>query len=332
MRSVGSVVVDDTLLLARLALSAVFVVAAVGKALDQAGTSAALEQFGFSRRAAGWGRLLLPAGELGIGLGLLVAPLARGAAIAALGLLVAFFVAIARVMRAGAAPDCHCFGQVHSRPAGAGTLVRIVAVASLAGLIVLAGAGSRLDPADQAALATVLLTAAVIVLAALVLALWQESRRRREPGPSVSRTGSLAPSLQLEDLGGDARALHDELDPSVPSLLVFVSPGCEPCRTLAPILERWRISVREQLNVVTLASGAADSQPQEFRSSDLGLRLLIAADALEDYGVHSTPAAVLVGVDRRIASRPAEGIPAIEALVRVTLAGAAAGHPGLVLR
>lgn len=312
---------DVLLLIARVGLCAVFVLAAVGKALDQSGTRRAFEQFGFSASAAGLGRRLLPAGELVVGFGLLAAPSARLAALGACALLVAFFVAVARLVIGGQSPDCHCFGQVHSEPVGSATLVRIAVCLLPAALVAVAGSGNRLGPADPQGVAVLLLSGGVIALAALVLALWQENRRLRAPVRAVSRVGAFAPSVALNALDGSGRSLADELDRDVPSLLVFLSPGCSPCRELAGELGRWRVGVSDRLNIVSLTSGAVEAQPDEFRSAELGLLLHESADVLGDCGVRATPGAVLVGSDRRIFSRPAEGALAIEALIRATLGG-----------
>ncbi|MEA2373292.1 MAG: hypothetical protein QOH12_3686 [Solirubrobacteraceae bacterium] len=310
---------DALLLLGRLALSGVFVLAAAGKVLDQAGTRRALEEFGLSRRAAGLGRLLLPAAELAVGLGLIAGPSARWAAIGGLVLLGVFFLAVARVIRAGRSPDCHCFGQINAHPVGTRTLGRIVVFAVPAAVIALAGAGDRLGLHGTRATKVGLLTGAVVVLAALALALWQENRRLRRPLASVSLLGSLAPSLALADLAGNDRQLAGELDPELPSVLVFLSPACQPCLEFVADLERWQVSLREQISILALANGRPDDQPTEFRSPELGLLLHHGGPILGEFGVHLTPAAVVVGADRRISSRPAEGSLAIEALIRTTL-------------
>ena len=47
----------------------------------------------------------------------------------------------------GRAPDCHCFGQLHSAPAGAWTLARIVRLGALAVAVVARGSGAgQLSP------------------------------------------------------------------------------------------------------------------------------------------------------------------------------------------
>ena len=61
------------------------------------------------------------------------------AAACALGLLVAFSVAIVRALLQGRRPDCHCFGQLHSMPAGWTTLARDVWLAIIAAFVAIMG-------------------------------------------------------------------------------------------------------------------------------------------------------------------------------------------------
>src|SRR4051794_10268799 len=101
-----------------LALAAVFGVAAFGKLMDLEGSRAAVEGFGVERRTAGVLGIALPFAELAIAAGLIIAPLSRAAAVAALVLLLAFAAGVARAMRRGEAVECHCFGVLHSAPVG----------------------------------------------------------------------------------------------------------------------------------------------------------------------------------------------------------------------
>ena len=127
------------LLIARLALAAVFAAAALGKLADLDGSRRTVERFGFSPRLARPAGLLLPLTELAIAFGLLFVDTARWAATAAVALLLAFSVAIGRVLVRGEAPDCNCFGSLGSAPVGRGTLVRNGALIAVAGFAVVAG-------------------------------------------------------------------------------------------------------------------------------------------------------------------------------------------------
>jgi hypothetical protein len=67
---------------------------------------------------------VLPVAELAAAAGLLVSGWVRWGALLALVLFSVFTVAIVRSLVRGERPDCHCFGQLHSSPVGAGTLAR----------------------------------------------------------------------------------------------------------------------------------------------------------------------------------------------------------------
>ena len=105
------------LLVLRLCLSVVFGVAGVAKLLDRPGTRDAVTSFGAPSTWAGPMAWLLPLGEIAIALGLLFSASTWASALAALLLLGLFIVAIGVNLSRGRAPECHCFGQLYSRPA-----------------------------------------------------------------------------------------------------------------------------------------------------------------------------------------------------------------------
>jgi uncharacterized membrane protein YphA (DoxX/SURF4 family) len=111
--------------LARVAVGFVFSLSGFLKHRDAAWPESAAA-FGLPR----WAARLLPVVETVVGA--LVAAQLRAAALVALGLLLAFTVAIAiRVARRDAVP-CACFGQRSSRPVGPHTLARNGALVALA--------------------------------------------------------------------------------------------------------------------------------------------------------------------------------------------------------
>jgi uncharacterized membrane protein YphA (DoxX/SURF4 family) len=129
---------DEALLIARLLLAATFAIAGAAKLTDLAGSRAAVAGFGVPERLAAPVGTVLPVAEIATAILLLPAATARAGAIAALGLLLAFSAGIAASIARGEAPDCHCFGQLHSEPAGPRTLGRNFGVALLAGFVILA--------------------------------------------------------------------------------------------------------------------------------------------------------------------------------------------------
>jgi hypothetical protein len=130
---------DAAVLAARLVLAAVFALAGAAKLADPAGSRAAVAGFGVPERLAGPIGTALPIVELGTAATLLPEATAEAAAAAALGLLLALSAGISSSIARGEAPDCHCFGQLHSAPAGPRTLARNFALALLAGFVLVAG-------------------------------------------------------------------------------------------------------------------------------------------------------------------------------------------------
>src|SRR4051812_13247776 len=130
------------LLLGRAVLAGVFGLAALAKLADREGSSVALREFGVPTRFVAPLAVLLPAAELAVAVTLLLTPTARGGAVGALVLLVLFITAIGANVARGRQPDCHCFGQLHSAPAGPATLVRNRLLAAVAALVVWRGPGA----------------------------------------------------------------------------------------------------------------------------------------------------------------------------------------------
>ncbi|MBV8958339.1 MAG: DoxX family membrane protein [Actinobacteria bacterium] len=127
------------ILIARVVLAVVFAVAAVGKLADRPGTRGALVDFGVPESLADPGALVLPFAELTVSAFCLVGPVAVWGAMGALVLLAFFSTGIAVSLASGRRPDCHCFGQLHSAPAGPGTLARNAVFIVLAGLVLWRG-------------------------------------------------------------------------------------------------------------------------------------------------------------------------------------------------
>src|SRR5919198_3387171 len=116
----------------RLVLAVVFGTAGIAKLLDLEGSRQALADFRVPRRWLRAGAIVLPALELATAVALVPTGSARWGAVAAAVLLVAFIGGIAMALVRGEEPDCHCFGQIHSAPAGRATLARNAVLAVLA--------------------------------------------------------------------------------------------------------------------------------------------------------------------------------------------------------
>ena len=284
----------------RLVLAAVFAVAGVAKLLDAAGTRAAVEGFGVPRAAARPAIRVLPAAELAIAAGLLVPASAWWSALAAAGLLAVFMAAIGLSMARGAAPDCHCFGRLHSAPVSWRTQVRNGVLAAAAGVAVLAGRGaSGLSPVRWAGhlnAAELGLAAAVAVLSAVaagqawflfglsrqngrVLARLQNLEQRIGVGgpPAAAglagarhasgkgpvrglAVGAPAPDFELPAADRRRVSLRALLGRGLPVLLLFSDPGCGHCHALLPQVASWQHQHRDRLTVALHCYSRADTK------------------------------------------------------------------------
>ena len=129
---------EAALLVGSVALAAVFAVAGLAKLLDREGSREAARSFGVPDRLAGAVGVGLPLVELATAVLLLPAATRMVGAVAALALLLVFCVAIGAAMARGRAPDCRCFGQLHSSPAGWSTLARNAGLLALAAIVAVA--------------------------------------------------------------------------------------------------------------------------------------------------------------------------------------------------
>ena len=324
---------DALLLSIRCLIAAVFIVAAVGKLLDLDGSHRALVEFGVPARLARFGAVLLPVAELAVAIALLFGPTARWTAVAALLLLLGFSAGVVRAISRGEAPDCHCFGQIHSEPAGRSTLIRNAVLAAAAALVVVAGPGPSLDGAlgslHGAQIGLVATSVLAAVLAVAVAQLWADTRRLRaelnaaqaaDAPPGLSR-GTPAPEFELAPVRGTAGSLTELSDTAPLTVLVFVSTGCGPCLTLLPSLAHWQDALSGSVTVTAIFEGARDEV--ERVSAEYELSPVLAQkeqEAFELYALRATPSAVLIDSDGAIAGAPAEGVTAIEALIRTAAA------------
>nr|HET6905096.1 MauE/DoxX family redox-associated membrane protein [Ktedonobacteraceae bacterium] len=124
------------LLIARLVLAVVFVVAGLAKLADLKGSQQAMRDFGVPGVLAAPFGVLLPLAEVATAVALMVPAIAWWGAVAVLVLLLLFVAGIGYNLAQGRTPDCHCFGQLHSAPAGWPTLIRNLVLAAVAAVVV----------------------------------------------------------------------------------------------------------------------------------------------------------------------------------------------------
>lgn len=325
----------DTLLLSlQVLLAAVFATAAVGKLLDLPGSRKALSDFGVPQRLVPVAGVALPLAELGVAIALIPQPSARWGALGALALLLTFLAGIANALRRGEAPDCHCFGQIQSAPAGPETLVRNGVLALLAAVLVLQGAGPPLDDWVAARsgpeLVAVAMGIGAALLGALALALAQANRALRTeleaaradlakipPGLPV---GLPAPTFALPDIDGTTHSLESLCARGRPVALIFATPDCGGCRQLLPDIGRWQASLGDRVTIAVVSMGTSGHNRATFEEHGIGdVMLQEDMEVLSDYRVRATPSAVIVTPQGTIASAPAAGAATIEPLVRLTI-------------
>lgn len=145
---------------AAIVLACVFGAAAVAKGRDQSSTAASFR--GLRLPAPGLLAKVVPLVEVGVAVGMIVAP--TTVAWPALVLLVAFSVVIARAVAAGSTVSCACFGggansAAEDRPVSTVELVRNAGLGALAIVASGAGEGSALWPSLPAAVIVTVLVA-----------------------------------------------------------------------------------------------------------------------------------------------------------------------------
>jgi len=325
----------DTVELAlRIVLAVVFATAGVGKLRDLEGSRRAMQDFGVSEGLAPTVGLLLPLAELVTAILLIFEPTAQVGAILAALLLLAFIGGITNALRHGTQPDCHCFGQIHSAPAGRGTLVRNGILLAAALVVAIGGSGPAIDDWVSARSAAELVAVGIGILGLVALAyawtvreqnktLANDLRIARRAGAMGGRfglpVGSPAPLFELDDINGEPLPLTKLLARERPVLLLFMSPWCGPCGSMLPKVRQWQDSLSDRLSVAIISTGTAE---QNERFVEMGLDDVLLQEEMEvadAFSVSGTPSAVVVSRDGLIASNLGEMEAAIEPLVRLAL-------------
>ena len=134
------------LLVIRLLLAAVFAVAGVAKLSDPKGSRQAIIDFGVPTGLASPLGILLPLAELVCAVALIPSATAWWGAVGTLALVLLFVAGIGINLARGRKPECRCFGQLHSAPAGWKTLARNGVLTALAGILVWQGWNGDVGP------------------------------------------------------------------------------------------------------------------------------------------------------------------------------------------
>ena len=342
------------LLAARLLLSVVFAVAGLAKLADRAGSRRALIDFGVPSTLASPLGVLLPLAELVVAAALLPVASAWYGALGALSLLLLFVVGIALKSARGRTPDCHCFGQLSSAPAGWATLARNAALAVVSISIVWHG---RDNPGlsivswigDLTLVQRMLFGMGLVGLILLAAEGWVLLQMLRQQGRLLLRLdametrltsadlvpaltegqdvaaagltiGASAPTFRLKGLRGEMVTLEALLKASKPVLLFFTNPSCGPCQVLMPDVSRWQREYSSALTIVVISEGTV--RDNRSKSAEYGVAKVLLQqkrEVAEAYQAHGTPCAVLIQTDGKIGSALAMGADPITALVNRTI-------------
>jgi peroxiredoxin/uncharacterized membrane protein YphA (DoxX/SURF4 family) len=128
--------------------------------------------------------------------------------------------------------------------------------------------------------------------------------------------GTPAPEFELPTVNGERRSLQSLLAQGRDVVLVFSSPFCKPCESLASSLVRWMREMEGLPRIVVISRGTVQenrAKMKEFEASRVLLQRNF--EVAEEYDCSSTPAAVLVGADGLIRSPLAVGGVAIKELL-----------------
>jgi thiol-disulfide isomerase/thioredoxin len=336
----------------RALLALVFAVAGVAKLVDRSGSRQAMRAFGVPQRLSAPAAVVIPMAELAVAIALLPLATAVVGAVGAAVLLSAFGLAIAAAMIRREAPECNCFGQLHSSPAGWRTLARNAGLAAVAVFVIVegrprAGASAVAWLRGMTAEALAWGVTAIVLGVALVALSWFGYQLLRQNGRILARldelecrlaggeavpplpesfdwerqaqglpVGSTAPDFTLDSVDGGPRSLRSFSSAGHPTVLVFSDPGCVPCQAMLPEVAEWQRRSADALTVVMVSRGGVNAN--RAKAAEHGIRSVVVqrdrevAAAFEAFG---TPSAVLISPDWSVASPVAPGAVAIGQLL-----------------
>ena len=334
---------DEALLIGRIALAGVFSVAALTKVLDLTRTREAFEQLGVPRAAVPVAAILVPLAELAVAVALIPSATASVAAVGALVLLAAFTALVAVAVVRGSEAECHCFGNVTSRPVGPGTLVRNAVLLAMAGFVAAGGAGTSATSwvADLSTAEAVLASVSVVLAlgvafnAAFLFQLFRQNGRliaeieslREADGPGADelRVGQYVPAFDLPDLSGELVALDDLLDGERGLTILFSAPDCGACEQLLPdIGRRQRDPAADPLVLISYGDAGKAAAKASEHGID-GVLVIEDFDLPRSMGISGAPGAIVVDADGRLAAEPVLGGAGVGELI-----GREPAMPGLV--
>lgn len=333
---------EIVLLIIRLVLFGVFAVAGVSKLLDPLGSAKAMREFGTPEEFSKFFAYALPFAELVFAVCFLFTSMSWVGAVGALILLLSFIGGMVWQIAQGRAPDCHCFGQIHSEPVGKKSLIRNIVFAFLALVLIGFGRsnqGLELSNTSSGMLEMLLILSLVvlgIVLLGYLIKLTDQQNEivrrlgllefatgdvdpvtRNEAGdPSDGLPiGAPLPSFAIPDLNGKIVHFEHLLSAKKPFLFLFVGSQCAPCEALMPEIRQWESELSERLKFVFVSHGEIDANRTKFNDGSRTVLIEPKRDFAESVNAKWTPTALFVDSDGNVAGHIAAGDVAIRRLI-----------------
>lgn len=333
---------DIFLLLLRIFLAVIFFIAAVGKLFDLEGSEKANKAFGVPESLAKPLAILLPILEISVAILLLFIGTSWFGAIGGTLLFTIFIGGMLWQLKQGNAPDCHCFGQIHSEPVSSKSILRNAAFLVLSLALVFSGRQNQglalSGSADVMQIIFGLIIVGILIVAILYLSIIKQQQteilrrldilemyggegggqeRENVGNPSEGLPiGAPLPNFIMPTAEGAVIKLEQILLKRKPMLFINVSPSCKPCEALLPEIEVWEKELSEQIEFVFITRGSKNENLEKF-GSDISRTILIQddnelADLME---IRWTPTALFANKNGVVASHPAAGDAAIRELI-----------------
>lgn len=333
---------EIVLLIFRLILFGVFAVAGISKLLDPVGSAKAMREFGTPEEFTKFFAYALPFAEIVFAFCFLFTSMSWVGAVGALILLLSFIGGMIWQIVQGRAPDCHCFGQIHSEPVGKKSLARNIGFALLTIVLIAVGQKNQgLDLANtnsgmlEMVLILALVVLGVVLLGYLIKLTDQQNEIVRRLGLLEFATGDIdpvsrddagdpsdglpigapLPEFAIPDLDGKIVHFDHLLSGRKPFLFLFVGPECSPCEELIPEIKEWEAQLSDKLKFVFISHGQVAANKIKFGDRSRTVLVEPKRDFAESVNAKWTPTALFVDSDGNIASHIAPGDIAIRRLV-----------------
>ena len=331
------------LILVRIFLAGVFSLAGVGKLLDRKGSVKAIKEFGVPASLTGVAATLLPIVEITAAILFLFTETSWYASIIGLVLMLIFIGGMAYQMAKGNAPDCHCFGQIHSEPVSRTSILRNIAFGILALFLVLRGINGQ-GPAIGDSTGEVVQTLFLFVSLMLLVAILTIAKKIYEGQSQILRRidildalsgekppeerdeagdpsdglaiGTPFPDMALRSLSGKVVTFDHLLMRAKPLLFIFTGPDCEPCKGLFPDILKWKSELNDKFDVIIISRGKDGENKREFGDFPHDDVLLQEKrEFAEKVYAKWTPTAILVNANGDVISHPITGDSAIREFI-----------------